>query len=96
MTNNETKKQLKNELNTYYGKSNISAYPEPSAKHFHKGENFTLEPEIEKIVSDAYKNGCTYADTDSVKYSEKDKEKDINLVQNFLDKVEKRLKQKEY
>lgn len=54
-------------LNTLYCKSVISKYPEPSVKHFHIGESFILEPEIEKIVKDAYHNGCTYADTDSIK-----------------------------
>lgn len=51
MTNNETKKEVKTELNSYNSKQI---------------------------------------------YSKKDKEKDISIVQNFLDKVEKRLKQKEY
>ena len=54
-------------LNTLYGKSVITKYPEPSTKHFKIGESCILTPEIEKIVQDAYHRGCTYSDTDSIK-----------------------------
>lgn len=50
MAKNETKKQSKNELNSY---------------------------------------------NDTQKYNQKDKEKDISIVQQFLDKVEKRLGQRD-
>lgn len=83
MTKNETNKEVKEELNNIYGKRLLITKTE-------------LDKSIRKYVSDVYHSGKTYADTDSIKYSEKDKEKDISIVQNFLDKVEKRLKQKEY
>lgn len=54
-------------LNTLYGKSVITKYPEPSTNHFKIGESCILTPEIEKTVQDAYHRGCTYADTDSIK-----------------------------
>lgn len=60
-------KNTKQMLNTLYGKSVITKYPEPSTKHFKIGESFILTPEIEKVVREAYHRGCSYADTDSIK-----------------------------